>query len=605
MTAEDLTAFAARLADDVEQGRQTDGGETYSEREFTRQVLERLGEDGIVEDPVFVREGEVRFQRRSCRITGFALSEDQDRLLLITTIYTGEVPPRLLARDEKLTAIKQALNFYECSSRGLHEHIEPSNTDASDLARRIHESGSEIATLRMILLSDAVTGLDSIDLRNPSGLRVVVDLYGIERLQRIIGQGMVRDDIAIDFERDYGEGLPCLPVGEGGPYGAFLAALPGAVLADVYEKYGTRLLELNVRAFLGLRGRTSVNQGLRRTIRDAPTDFLAFNNGIVATVDEVSLSDDGGPARILSLRGLQIVNGGQTTAGLHRARRVDRADLESIQVPAKIILARDEDVETMIRDISRFANAQNTVQLADFSANDPFHRRIEQLANEVWLPDGSGRWFYERARGSYEAGEFKAASSKEKKKRFASETPKSRRFSKTDVAKYVNGWDGYPHLVSFGNQKNFASLMERRKTQGGGTDDMDAEWYRRFVAKAVLFRAVQKRVRQAGFPAYQANIAVYTFSLLASRLGDRLDLGAVWERQGISDGLGELIDRCSAIVDRELREGAQARMPSEWAKKEACWAWIRDVRLPADDAVPELRRPEGRRARGRGSGVAV
>ena len=52
---------------------------------------------------------------------------------------------------------------------------------------------------------------------------------------------------------------------------------------------GTRLLDLNVRAFLGVRGRKSVNAGLRRTLLQEPGHFLAYNNGIVATVDDIEI----------------------------------------------------------------------------------------------------------------------------------------------------------------------------------------------------------------------------------------------------------------------------------------------------------------------------
>jgi hypothetical protein len=80
-----------------------------------------------------------------------------------------------------------------------------------------------------------------------------------------------------------------------------------------------------------------------------------------------------------------------------------------------------------------------------------------------WLPDHSGRWFYERARGSYGAAELRASFRAAEKRRFASETPKGRRFSKTDMAKYLNAWEGLPNLVSFGNQKNFQSFMQGMK----------------------------------------------------------------------------------------------------------------------------------------------
>lgn len=436
MSDEAMEAFARELASEVDEAIQSGDGSIYSEEEFTRIVLDRLGDEGAIENPTLLWQ-EGNFARAKYKITGYSIPDDEERLILVTTIHTGEVPPRVLDRDEILSALQQAMKFYECSCKGLHTKIEPSNTDASELARHIYEAREQISVLRVVLLSDGLTGLKSIDLKKAfDGTRVIVDLFGIERLQQILGQGLRRDDIVVDFSAEPGGPLPCLKASsETADYEAYLASVPGALLADIYEKYGTRLLELNVRAFLGLRGRKSVNAGLRSTIRDLPHRFLAYNNGIVATVDTMDVEDIGnGQFRIKSVRGLQIVNGGQTTASLHRAKRQDGAKLDAISVPAKIICVGGADLDEMVAAVSKSANSQNTVQPADFSANDPFHVIVEKLANNTWLPDGKGRWFYERARGSYGAAELKASFATGQKRRFAQETPKERRFSKTDLA---------------------------------------------------------------------------------------------------------------------------------------------------------------------------
>ena len=173
----------------------------------------------------------------------------------------------------------------------------------------------------------------------------------------------------------------------------------------------------------------------------------------MATVDQIDISSDaGGNLGIEAMRGLQIVNGGQTTASLHRARKQDKSDLSGVVVPAKIIKVRTENLDAMVAAVSRSANSQNTIQPADFSANDPFHVAVENLANNTWLPDQKGRWFYERARGSYGAAELKASFKASEKRRFANETPKERRFSKTDLAKCL------PNLVSFGNRKKLSII---------------------------------------------------------------------------------------------------------------------------------------------------
>ncbi len=254
MSDDSLVRYAQDLAAEIEDAVQSGEDSVYSEEEFTRVILDRLGDEGVLDNPIALYQ-EGNFRRSKYKITGFSIPDTDDRLLLITTVHTGEVPPRELTTEEIRTAVMQAVNFYKCSCDGLHDKIEPSNTEASDLARRIHELREQIEVVRVVLISDELTGLKSIDLKDTRfGARVLVDLYGIERLHRVLGDGLTRDDIELDMVEQTGEPLPCLRVSSGdGDYDAYLAGIPATVLADVYEKYGTRLLELNVRAFLGVR----------------------------------------------------------------------------------------------------------------------------------------------------------------------------------------------------------------------------------------------------------------------------------------------------------------------------------------------------------------
>ncbi|KZD25691.1 AIPR family protein [Tardiphaga robiniae] len=583
-----LEEYAKELASEVDSAVE-DGNETpYHEREFTRIVIEELSDDGALENPTPLWE-EGTFSRTRFKISGYSIPDDLERLTLITTVYLGDATLRQLTTDEILTACQQAIKFYECSCQELYKQIEPANTDASDLARRIYEGRDHIVTLRVIVLSDGLAGLKSIDLKKAfDGTRVVVDLFGIDRLHRILGKGYTRDDIAIDVVESCGRTIPALKVstiGEG--YDAYMAALPGAFLADVYEKYGTRLLELNVRAFLGLSGRKSVNANLRKTIREQPDRFLAYNNGIVATVDSIEVADDGtGRVEIRALRGLQIVNGGQTTASLHRALRIDRASLEKIHVPAKIISVTGANLDEMVAAVSRSANSQNTVQPADFSSNEPFHVSVENLANNVWLPDASGRWFYERARGSYGAQELASSSRAEKRKRFAMETPRDRRISKTDLAKYLNAWDGFPNLVSYGNQKNFQFFMQAMKDSKSQSLELDQAWFKALIAKGLIFRTVQAIVKAKKFPAYQANIVAYTVACLSFKTSGNVDFDAIWLAQSVSTELRQMLGDWVVLIDMKLRTSAEPKMPSEWAKKPECWSAFQELDLPVPTKSP-------------------
>jgi hypothetical protein len=325
--------------------------------------------------------------------------------------------------------------------------------------------------------------------------------------------------------------------------------------------------------------------------------FLAFNNGLVATVDDIEMAAaTSGPTRLRILKGLQIVNGGQTTASLHRARRKESLSLEHVSVPVKIIKVGGADLATMVTSISRAANRQNAVQLADFSANDPFHQQIEALANNTWLDDGKGRWFYERSRGSYLAAEQKASYRKTEQRAFRTLTPKNRRLNKLDVARYLAAWSGLPYRVCLGGQKNFQHFMQRLKDELPA--EPDAEWFKRLIAIAVVYRAVERIVRSMKFPAYGAQIIAYLVAGLGYRTGGRIDFQQLWSSQAVSPQLEALVRRLAPPIDRALRASAGQRNPSEWYKKEDCWIAIRDSPPAlAEPVPPELSKTQRRTPR--------
>lgn len=599
MSDDPTTEFLQELVAEVEESLSSEA--PFSQEVFTRLILERLEEAGHLEAtfPLY-QEGRVR--KAAYRIDGYAYDEDRARLDLFTTIYSGDVPSGKLAAADVTRALERALRFASACVDGLAAQLEPANTDASDLARLIENEADGLSAIRIVLLTDGVVG----SITPPADWRgkpLEFEAYDIVRLFRVLGQGETRADIAVDLVSLSGQPLPCLHVPAlNGEYDAYLTVLPGEVLSQVYERYGVRLLELNVRAFLGLQGRKSVNAELRRTIADQPSMFLAFNNGIVATVDDLDVvANDSGTLEIRTLKGLQIVNGGQTTASLHRARRKDSLKLDQVSVPVKIIKVGGADLSEMVSSISRAANRQNTVQLADFSANDPFHQQIEALANTTWLDDGKGRWFYERARGSYLAAEQKAAFRKTDQKTFRQQTPKQRRLSKLDVARYLGAWSGLPDKVCLGGQKNFQGFMQRLKDEPPAPPDQ--AWFRRLIAIAVLYRAAEKKIRSMKFPAYGAQITAYVVAGLSHRSGGRIDFDRLWSRQAVSPEMEQLIADWAPNLDVLMRSSAGQRNPSEWFKKADCWKEIQ-TQLPSftDPLPPEL---SFERTATKGSGTAV
>jgi len=358
--------------------------------------------------------------------------------------------------------------------------------------------------------------------------------------------------------------------------------LPGDLLAAIYREHGARLLEQNVRTFLQARGK--VNRGIRDTIMNQPEMFLAYNNGLCATAARIEIESDRGPvARILRITDFQIVNGGQTTASLTSALLKDGADLTGVLVQLKLSVIKDrEKVGTIVSNISRFANSQNKVNEADLLANDAFHIRMEHLSRTVWAPSRAGanretKWFYERARGQYSDEKGRRRSSTAKLRAFEAEYPSNQWFTKTDLAKFANTWDGLPHMVSRGAQKNFAEFT--LQLEKGLVPDI--AYFQEIVAKAIMFRAAERIVSGQEFGGYRANIVTYTLAWIAHHSGGGVDLDTIWTQQNIDEQMAELITAACPAVHKLIINSGGANV-TEWCKQEACWSRIKgnDLGLP-------------------------
>jgi hypothetical protein len=117
----------------------------------------------------------------------------------------------------------------------------------------------------------------------------------------------------------------------------------------------------------------------------------------------------------------------------------------------------------------------------------------------------------------------------------------------------------------------------------------DVPAYKLMVAKAILFKWAHALVRPM-FQQAQANVAAYVVSLVANRLGPKLDLDKIWLRQDISAQLKTQIQAWAAEVNKVLHDSAGGRMISEWAKKPECWEAVRGASYTEPvPGIPEVR----------------
>jgi hypothetical protein len=581
----ELTAFATALSDEVsDRALGNAEGAEFMENAFVELVSEHLAEIGMLDNPV-VCFHQGRSGSGGVRLNGYAVPDDGDRFDLLVAIFDGSPDQRSVPTAEISRVAGQAARAIQAAARGAHEEMERAS-DAYAMMRRIAElieGGAREA--RVFVLIDGVATARGVKPLAVGPVSVSFELYDLRRLMRTMATGQSREVIQIDLAEMGLQPIPCVAMpASGGEYESYLAIVPGEALYRMYEEFGPRLLEYNVRAFLQASGK--VNRGIRDTLKGEPHHFMAYNNGISVTVDEVHTHSGTDGLTITAFRGLQIVNGGQTTASIHRARKRDRLDLSRVHVAAKITRLPADSVERMVPQISRFANTQNVIQEADFSSNEPFHVVMERLSKTVWAPGERSRWFYERSRGQYRTAMNLEGTTPVRLREFRERTPASQRFSKTDLARAANSWNRLPHVVSAGAQKNFLAFMKTLRDNRGSTWEPDEDFFKDTIAQIILLGLAQRIARQEGFPAYRANIACYLIAYLSHRTGGRLRLSDIWRTQAASPELERLLRGWSHAVNAQIQESAAGRNVTEWCKKEQCWVGVRNLGLELPGDLP-------------------
>ena len=543
---------------------------------LTELMLEYLEETGEAESPVICP-----FRSHGLQLNAYSISEDYSDIQIFVTLFSDSEVPRSVSQTEIDAVIKRGIQLYQKASNDLYASFEHDN-DTYEFAKTIHDQKEEIKTVRICALTNGL--VKPIPFKNLilDKVEISFSIWDIDRLYRCVTSGKMRETIEIDFQDKFGQTIPCIENNSSNKYSVYLAIINGSMLAGLYDEYRDRLLEKNVRSFLQVKG--GVNKGIRDTLKQEPDMFLAYNNGISVTAESVKLErDENEKPSIRAVRDMQIVNGGQTTASIFSAMK-NGIDLSDVYVQMKLsVISSPDDMDEIVPLISKYANTQNKVQVADFSANDPFHRKLEELSRTIWTSGYGGmaplNWYYERARGQY-ADRLQQETTPARKKQFKTIHPL---FTKTDVAKYEMTWDQLPYYVSEGAQKNFNRFTVALNSHKIIPDE---KFYHNLIAKAIMFRTAEKIVSEQKYGGYRANIVTYTLAWISWRCAQRINLEQIWKEQKLSDALCNEIVRVSRMVHSKITNPPGGANISEWCKKEKCWL---DLQETDEDVSYELK----------------
>lgn len=581
-----------------------DADEVFPEESYFEYVSDLLSSAGILDN---VEYCPYRNTRKGIRIDGFSWNELERTLCGIVVNFTNEADViETLTRTEIGDVGKRVTRFFEnVDNESFIESLEvtdPGRIAATEIERRLPNA----LKFRVVIFTDQVLSarVKRLEIDEILGRNTSIEIWDIERLRDLENSDAEYEEFSVDLE-SLGEAIRLLPanVSEHG-FSTYLGVMPASLLSRIYDEFGQRLLESNVRTFLDFRAGT--NRGMRKSLVTEPEHFFAYNNGITVTATAVQTRQEDGQLLLTSLDNMQIVNGGQTTAAIYFSPRekggikgADRTwnysdiDLDKVFVQMKLTVIEDkEKADEMKANIATFANSQNSIQQSDLVSNHPFHLNIETRSRNQLMPPGEKglptKWFYERARGQYST-QLRALGGGQRR-RFEAEYPKKQVFNKTDMAKYENTWRMKPYLVKKGAQANLKALgSEVIKEYEKDESSFGPAFYNDLVSKMILFRASDSAVLQADWykeeRGLKAEIVTYSIALLRHALvrgGKDIDLHAIFRRQGVSGPLLAAVVSLAQKIRQSITDPGftgGVTNPSEFCKSEKGWKKIQTIEV--------------------------
>ncbi len=374
-----------------------------------------------------------------------------------------------------------------------------------------------------------------------------------------------RSELKIDFEE---LGFPEIKATEAvneEKFESYIAVLPALLLTSLYQKYSFRLLEKNVRSFLQFK-KDGPNSGMKKTLKDEPEKFIAYNNGLTVTATGKEITDEG---YIKSLTDFQIVNGGQTTASIYFSKK-DGIDISRAYVTAKINIAKnssEEELDDLITNISKFSNSQTKVTSVDLRSRNLQLGKIKLLSESVLSPSGK-KWFFEKSKGEFSTLLRMASNKNSVEKQY----PRDRRISKEQLGKYYSSWGNQPHLIKKGGEAVFRIFIEDISDK-----EITKDFFEDMIGRVIFFKELEiiHGTRDKAISQIRSAIIPYTISIIYEYSdrgkGDDFSFFKIWKDEKLVEKARVYFEKLMKLVLKVIKENATSDDLSENSKKEELW----------------------------------
>lgn len=575
-------------------------------------IQDKLGECKVINDPQFFYWS-FKLDKLPMTLYGYDIDEFDNSVSLFVSDFSE--PYHTIFQKDAQNMVEEPLNFIRACVSGINKtltkSLENEVFDLYDQLIHLNNTPVGLTKIKVVIVSNGKRSARAKVEMSPIGNIDVELLYwDIEWIYTNCNSVVAMEDIVIDIqEDDYHElmdgGLSCLPVPQvDDTFECYQCVVPGKLLSTIYRRFGSPLLEGNVRSFLTTK--TSVNKEIQGTINKEPARFYVYNNGIAAIASSVRVETIDGQGKITRIEKIQIVNGGQTTASLAYSAQKRGADLSQISVPMKLTVIKAEtdekrnQLDELIQKISETSNSQNRVTAVDFFANHPFHIKIKKFSETLSQPGVkySTYWFYERTRGEYaQSLMFKT---KVQQDSFKMTHPVEKMLTKAEFATYYNLMNKHPDQVSKGSDSNFKLVAEEIKVEWDSNQSKFNElFFKEVVSVGILYRTLEPKFTKKNLSwfqgSYRVNVIVYALVSLfwmVEESEEKFDLQKVWDK-GVTDlFLKDLLDLCHKIYEILTDPYRPVENVTQYCKKKDCWENVKRTiskyKFPSESLIPYL-----------------
>lgn len=132
----------------------------------------------------------------------------------------------------------------------------------------------------------------------------------------------------------------------------------------------------------GLVIKSKYNENIFKTLKEEPTRFFMYNNGLTITANDIISEDTNANKKVkISIKDFQVVNGGQTLRTIHDFSKLDQDHITKYLSSCELLLRvfKTPTTNNIRNKIAEYTNSQNSISSIDLKSLNSQQIQIEQF----------------------------------------------------------------------------------------------------------------------------------------------------------------------------------------------------------------------------------